>query len=99
MTILPRAILFDLDGTLIQYRERREQLLEIAGEFADLLSPLAPGRVVDEIEKQFAVFWSDPALHKNWTMSLRAGRRDTFLKAFLSLRGEHAERASFLAHQ
>src|SRR5260370_30120350 len=95
---LPRAILFDLDGTIIRYRARQEQLLDIAKEFASLLAPLTPARIVEALEKEFSSFWSDPAQHKNWKIPLRDGRRQVFARTFRSLRGA-GEPSEELAHR
>lgn len=64
MTNLPKAILFDLDDTIISAGHRPAVLLQMAGEYAEHLGPLAPVELADRLEAAFAEFWSDPVRHK-----------------------------------
>ena len=94
----PRAILFDLDGTLIHYRELRQQLGEIMSAFEEDVLPLTSAEIVAAIEKEFALFWSDPSRHKDWGISLRDNRRDVCARAVQTFNGRFHDAAG-LAHR
>jgi putative hydrolase of the HAD superfamily len=98
VTERPRAILFDLDGTLIHYRELRDQLSEIMTAFENELIPLTSIEVVAAIEKEFALFWSDLSRHKDWSISLRNNRRDVCARAVRSFNGKLPD-ADGIAHR
>ena len=98
MTERPRAILFDLDGTLIHYRERKAQLLEIVTELRDRFEPLTCEDIVEAIENEFGIFWSDPGQHKDWSVPLRQSRRGVCSRALGTFQHELGDRASRIAH-
>lgn len=54
----PRAILFDLDDTIITDGDRPAILLEVAEELAAELEPHGPVKVVDDLEVALDAFWS-----------------------------------------
>lgn len=60
----PRAILFDLDDTIITDGERLPILVQVAEEMATSLAPLPPVVVADALEAAFQSFWSTPAQAK-----------------------------------
>src|SRR5262249_933898 len=99
VTSRPRAILFDLDGTLIHYRERREQLLEIVSALEDQFAPLACAAIVAAIEREFGAFWADPGRHKDWTVTLTESRRGVCTKALHAFNGVLGDRAQQIAHR
>ncbi|MDO8910922.1 MAG: HAD family hydrolase [Phenylobacterium sp.] len=86
MTLLPRAILFDLDDTLISLGRRPQLLAEVAEEFAADLTPPGPARVAEEMEKAFRAFWSDAERHKRGRMDLAAARLGVVTGVFADLR-------------
>jgi putative hydrolase of the HAD superfamily len=86
MIALPRAILFDLDETLISFGKRPLLLAEVAEEFAAALAPIAPLEVADLLEAHFRDFWSDPERHKAWRFTLGAARRKLVGDVFDALR-------------
>ncbi|WP_340647415.1 HAD family hydrolase [Phenylobacterium sp.] len=86
MTALPRAILFDLDETLLSFGKRPLILAEVAEEFAAALSPLTPQEVADHLEAGFREFWSDPEVHKIWRFKLGAARLMIVSGVFQALR-------------
>lgn len=96
---IPRAVLFDLDDTILAYRPREALLLELAQEFATELSPLLPRDVADTVEREFKEFWANPINNKAWRTRLQDVRRMIFLRA-LRTRQENP-RASWeaLAHR
>lgn len=80
--MLPPAILFDLDDTIIAAGERPAVLLEVASEFADRLGPHAPTHVADRMESAMTDFWSDPERHKAARFGLAAARRGVAIQVF-----------------
>jgi putative hydrolase of the HAD superfamily len=73
---LPRAILFDLDDTILSaYREPQRAWLAVAEELAPRFAPLAPAQVAQAILIRAREFWSDAERHRHWRMRLRESRR------------------------
>ena len=66
MTRLPRAILFDLDETLLSFGERREQIGAALEVIADLLAPVSRAQAIEAIEAAFKAHWADQAAHRAW---------------------------------
>lgn len=64
MADLPRAILFDLDETIISFGRRPLLLLEVAETFGSDLAPTTPQQVAEAMEAKFRWFWSDEARHR-----------------------------------
>lgn len=87
MTPLPKAILFDLDDTILASGQRPQILLEIAIIFSSELSPLTPDHVADHLEAAFTRHWSDPARHKVARFALAEARRGVVREAFTELGG------------
>jgi putative hydrolase of the HAD superfamily len=74
--MLPRAILFDLDDTILQaYARPGAAWLAVAGEFATDLAPLAPEAVARAIVASAREFWADENRHREWRLQLFAARR------------------------
>jgi putative hydrolase of the HAD superfamily len=61
---LPRAILFDLDDTILAAGQRLEVLRLVAREFEPELEPLQPDDVAEWLDAVLAEFWSDSVRHK-----------------------------------
>jgi putative hydrolase of the HAD superfamily len=73
----PRAILFDLDDTLIHAHGSTEAAwLVVTQELADELAPLAPGEVANAVSTFARNFWDDPERHRLWRVRLRDARRE-----------------------
>lgn len=86
MTDLPRAILFDLDDTIISAYARPEAAwLVVVDEFADRLGPLQPVAVTEAVLTESWISWEDPAWHQRWRMRLNEARRGIVLRAFRRL--------------
>ena len=65
MPELPRAILFDLDDTIISAYSRPELAwLSVTTELAHAISPLTPEAATQAVSEYAAEFWSDPDRHK-----------------------------------
>jgi putative hydrolase of the HAD superfamily len=72
----PRAILFDLDDTILRaYAGADVAWLDAANEFAADLAPLSPGEVADAVVAFARKFWADAERHRLWRVRLLAARR------------------------
>src|SRR5579862_5512676 len=80
--VLPRAILFDLDDTILAAGRRLDVLELITAEFASELAPLRPEHVAEQLDAALAAFWSDPERHKIARFGLSEARRQVFVAAF-----------------
>ena len=91
MSRLPRAILFDLDDTIISAYGRPELAWSaVIGEFTSSLAPLSNSAVVKAVLATASSFWSDPQRHREWRQKIRDARREIVALAFaeMSARGE-----------
>ncbi len=86
---LPRAILFDLDDTILAAGERRLVLLDVAREFAGELEPFTPDEVADRLEAGLAAFWSDPVRHKTARFGIPAARLKVISGVFAAMEAIH----------
>src|SRR5579862_3945284 len=92
MSRLPRAILFDLDDTIIQAYGRPELAwAAVIAEFAPALAPLKNSDVLAAVLATASTFWDDPERHRMWRQKLRGARREIVARAFASIasRGEN----------
>lgn len=101
MIIIPKAILFDLDDTLITHKGVADKALETA--CSSLLAQrdmpfdhLALIRAVNEVR---AWFWRDPERHRTGRLDLDNTHRTIFSKALAALSFYDDEAARFLAEQ
>ncbi|HEY9234140.1 MULTISPECIES: HAD family hydrolase [Phenylobacterium] len=92
MTILPAAILFDLDETIISFGSRRQILQEVVEEFGEIFAPLAPAEAANALEAGFRRFWADEERAAIWRQNLSEGRILAVEESFQPLR----DRASAL---
>ena len=84
--MLPQAILFDLDDTLIHaYGGAERAWLAVTLELADELAPLAPREVAEAIGAFARNFWADPERHRLWRVRLWDARREIVAKSFAGL--------------
>lgn len=88
MTALPRAILFDLDDTLISLGRRPLLLAAVAEEFAAELTPPGPVRLAEAMESAFRAYWSDPERHRIGRMDLAAARLGIVTEVFADLQAK-----------
>jgi putative hydrolase of the HAD superfamily len=86
MSSLPKAILFDLDETILSSGDRGSILIQVAEEFAESLAPLTPSEVGEAIETAFIEFWADEARHKHWRFRLFEARVLVISEVFQALR-------------
>lgn len=82
----PRAILVDLDGTILCDGQRTLVLRQVADEQARALAPHRPAVVAERLETAFVRFWSDPARHKVARFGVPQARRQIVREAFQGLR-------------
>jgi putative hydrolase of the HAD superfamily len=81
--VLPKAILFDLDDTLISAYNRPERAWhEIVDEFAGDLGDLAPRDAAEAINRAAAGFWADASRHKSGRLNLLDARSAIIQEAF-----------------
>ncbi len=86
---LPRAILFDMDDTLIHaYAQPEKAWHAIAHEFADALHPLPPVVVAEAVNRVSDAFWSDPERHRWGRLQITDARSTIVAEAFEAL-GRH----------
>jgi putative hydrolase of the HAD superfamily len=74
MTVLPAAILFDLDETILSFGSRRQILQEVIEQFPEAFAGVDPFAASQEMEAAFRAFWSDETRHAIWRQNLGEGR-------------------------
>jgi putative hydrolase of the HAD superfamily len=85
MTQLPRAVLIDMDDTILSAYGRPEIAWNtIAAEFADELAPMDPPMVAGSILAFARKFWS--TAEPIWRLKLAEARRETVRGGFAALR-------------
>jgi putative hydrolase of the HAD superfamily len=86
MTALPRAILFDLDDTILAaYGRPYAAWVRVAEEFAAALAPVTPAELAKAVTLYSAEFWSDADRHRHWRLRLAEARRHVVASAFAAL--------------
>jgi putative hydrolase of the HAD superfamily len=86
MPKLPRAILFDMDDTiLVAFGPAQSQWRRVIASFADRLGPLAAEAIVAAIQESSRELWADPARHKHWRHRIGEARRRIVADAFAGL--------------
>jgi putative hydrolase of the HAD superfamily len=86
MPRLPRAILFDLDDTIISAYGRPELAWSaVIAEFQTELVPLVATSVLSAVQDSAARFWADAERHRAWRQKLREARREVVSDAFAAL--------------
>jgi putative hydrolase of the HAD superfamily len=88
-TALPRAILFDLDDTILAAGQRLEILRLIARDFALELLPSLPDEIAERLDAALGAYWADPVRHKTARFGIPEARRQVFSDAFLATGAEH----------
>ena len=82
---LPRAMLIDLDDTIIVAGDRPAVLAQIAGELAAELAPHPPGEIAARLEAALEAFWSYPARHRAARFGIPEARRQVMVECFTDL--------------
>lgn len=100
MLTRPKAILFDLDDTLISaYGDPGPVWRRLLADHAEAFAPHDPETLTAHVGAYALDFWSDPARHKTWRLKLYEARREIVRGAFekIGLLEEDPRRAA-LAH-
>lgn len=83
---LPRAILFDLDDTLlVAFGPSSSQWQRTIASFADQLGGIEAAVVAAAIQVASAELWADPGRHKHWRHRIDEARRKIVADAFAAL--------------
>ena len=83
---LPRAILFDLDDTILSaYNRPAEAWRAVIAEFAGELDSLPVSDVASAIASYARDFWADPDQHRHWRQRLDEARPPWWRGAFRRL--------------
>ncbi|MFC1920404.1 HAD family hydrolase [Chloroflexota bacterium] len=94
----PKAILFDLDDTIIAFTVVSGALwLELCHRFAPNIEGFEAEQLMKAIDKAKNWYWSDPERHRRGRLSLIAARRELVLLAFSDLGINDTETANSLA--
>jgi putative hydrolase of the HAD superfamily len=89
MPRLPRAILFDLDDTIISAYGRPDLAwAAVIAEFQTEVGPLAATSVLSAVQESAGRFWADAERHRAWRQKLREARREIVTEAFAALARE-----------
>src|SRR5579871_233568 len=84
MTKLPRAILIDMDDTILSaYGKPDVAWLAVVGEFAAELGPLSPQQVATAIAASARTFWQNAEPH--WRLKLDEARHEVVRNGFSAL--------------
>ncbi len=84
--MLPQAILFDLDDTILSAYGRPEQAWPVvAALFVDQLGPLTTDELAAAIVAVSNAFWADTTHQAHWRMRLAEARRAIVARAFTRL--------------
>ena len=86
MSAGPKAILFDLDDTILKFGDRRQLGISVAEEFASHLGPFSATEVGDAIEEFSQALWANEANHKRWRFQMLEARIFIMESAFQTLR-------------
>ncbi|RAK68693.1 HAD family hydrolase [Phenylobacterium kunshanense] len=85
MQPVPRALLVDLDDTIIAAGERPIILRQVADELSGELGPHSPEVVAGRLEAALESFWSDPSRHRVARFGIPAARRQVAREAFAEI--------------
>jgi putative hydrolase of the HAD superfamily len=97
-TTTPKAILFDLDDTIISFSGSSEACWrEVCERFASQIPGLTSIQLLEAILEFAHWYWDDAARHKRGRLGLRQARREVLAGAFLSLKIDNATLANEIA--
>ena len=83
---LPKAILFDLDDTILSaFGQAEDQWNRVIASFAEQLAPHEPPAIVAAIQAYSRYLWADQARHKDWRHRIGEARRHIVANAFAEL--------------
>jgi putative hydrolase of the HAD superfamily len=82
---LPKAMLIDMDDTILAAGERPAVLLQIAQELTAELAPHPPAEVAERLEAALELFWSDPVRHRVARFGVNEARLQVMVETFLDV--------------
>jgi putative hydrolase of the HAD superfamily len=85
MTFAPRAILFDLDETILTFGRRQDQLLAVAADFVSPDGTLTAEALASAVDGHLTAFWSDKARVDAWRARAGEARYPAVSEAFAEL--------------
>jgi len=86
MTQLPKAILFDLDDTILSaFGQAEGQWQRVIAEFIEHLAPHPAEDIVAAVQAYSRYLWADQARHKHWRHRIGEARRHIVANAFAEL--------------
>jgi putative hydrolase of the HAD superfamily len=86
MARLPRAILIDLDDTILSaFGQAADQWQRVIAAFADRLDPHPSDAVIEAIQAYSRYLWADQARHKHWRHRIGEARRHIVASACAEL--------------
>ncbi len=86
MPAFPRAILFDLDETLITFGDRQDLFRQVAELYPDQIGPMAPRDLAEMVETGFRAFWADETRAGPGRLRLAHSRRTIVGETFERLK-------------
>jgi len=94
MPPLPRAILIDLDDTILSaFGRGPSQWRRVVAAFAEHLEPHPPDEVVEAMLAYSRYLWADEMRHKHWRHRIGEARRHIVAHAFAELCAKHGRAA------
>ena len=94
MPNLPRAILLDLDDTILSaFGRGPSQWRRVVAAFAEHLEPHPPDQVVEAMLAYSRYLWADEMRHKHWRHRIGEARRHIVANAFAELCTKHGRAA------
>jgi putative hydrolase of the HAD superfamily len=95
---LPKAILFDLDDTILALSESAEPCWrKVCQEFAPRLPSMTAEGLFEAIRASGSLYWQDAERHRRGRLNLPWARREVVAKAFAQAGIEISEQTSLLA--
>ena len=86
MSQLPKAILLDLDDTILSaFGQAEGQWQRVIAEFIEHLTPHPPDEIVAAVQAYSRYLWADQARHKHWRHRIGEARRHIVANAFAEL--------------
>src|SRR5437764_12169876 len=90
LTQLPKAILVDLDATILSaFGQAEGQWQRVIAEFIEHLAPHPREEIVAAIQAYSRYLWADEMRHKHWRHRIGEARRHIVASAFAELCTKH----------
>lgn len=96
---LPKAILFDLDDTILSFGGREALLLQVIEEFSRETAPASAPELAADIEAAFSEFWADPENYASWRTRFLDARVLVVGRVFTERRRQHPQLVPDLARR